>query len=724
MNTEDKNIPNQLKEIRVRAKLSQSGLAQLIGTSSVAVDQWERNNTVPSRTQVKKITELFDKAKRDVRIQLPLTVLQNGSFASKGSTRHALPSSGQRNLFTEHQKIKLREAPATSILSQLKSGIFFGGGEQNIESIFASHHYPAKTADSAVKLEVSAGKNTYTYDAHTYHTKVPPQGIVEFIKYYLPEGGVILDPFAGSGMTGVAARIAGIDVILNELSPAACFISHNFTETISPWAFGAAVNTVLKATKKVRKELYSTKCRECGKDTEILYTVWSYRVLCLHCKFEFTLWDHCRKYGSSVREHKILKEFPCPSCGEILKKRALTRTDAVPVILGYKCCSKSQMEHPLNNDDFDRIAKIETGRFLLEGYFPKTNLPDGINLNQPKRHGLTSIDRFYTRRNLSAMSHLWKEINRLEDAQLASSLAFVFTSLYQRVTRLSEFRFWGGSGNTARFNVPFIFNEANVFVTFNRKAASILDHLETTANYYKGQKAVVCNSATDLGYIPDESMDFIFTDPPFGGNINYSEMNILWESWLGEFTDATNEAIVNRVQGKNIEDYKILMEKSLSECYRVLRREHWMLLVFMNSSKKIWEVIKCAVQQAGFIIERLDIFDKQHGTFKQFVSENTAGCDLVLHCHKPLRPIGPGEPKKHVPCRESILEFLEKRDKSIPVTAYLHVVRGNEADLRRLYSEWLAFGLPKNHELADFSFFRSEVTKILELGEGSVVKNG
>ena len=719
MNSEPKSIPKQLKEIRTRAKLSQSELARLIGASSVAVDQWERNNTVPSRMQVKKIIELFNKTKRDVKIQIPFTTLQNGSFASRGSTRHAFPSSTQRNLFTENQKIKLREEPVKSILSLLKTGIYFGESEQNIASILAKHRYPSKTADCAAKLEVSAGKNTYTYDAHTYHTKVPPQGIVEFINHYLPEGGVVLDPFAGSGMTGVASRVAGADVILNELSPAACFISHNFTETISPWAFGAAVNTVLNASKKIRKELYTTKCRECGKNTEILYTVWSYRVLCLHCQLEFTLWDHCRKYGRTVREHKILNVFPCPSCGELLKKRTLTRTSAVPVILGYKCCNRSQVEHPLSNDDFERIAKIETAFFLLEGYFPKTNLPDGVNLNQPKRHGLTSIDRFYTMRNLSAMSHLWKEINRLEDVQLASSIAFVFTSLYQRVTRLSEFRFWGGSGNTARFNVPFIFNEANVFITFERKAANILDHLETTANYYKGKKAVVCNSATNMGYIPDESIDFIFTDPPFGGNINYSEMNILWESWLGEYTDTTNEAIVNRMQGKDVEDYKVLMGRSLSECYRVLRRGHWMLLVFMNSSKKVWEAIKWAVQQAGFIIERLDIFDKQHGTFKQFVSENTAGCDLVLHCRKPLKTIKTGDSKKHITYKESISTFLERRDKSIPVTAYLHVDRGNEVDLRRLYSEWLAFGLPKEHELADFLDFRIEVIKILEAGEGS-----
>src|SRR5207247_1983336 len=136
------------------------------------------------------------------------------------------------------------------------------------------------------------------------------------------------------------------------------------------------------------------------------------------------------------------------------------------------------------------------------------------------------IDRFYTPRNLAAMSSLWRVIHQVESIELAAYLAFVFTSLYQRVTRLSEFRFWGGSGNTARFNVPFIFNEANVFITFERKARSIQDHLETTAMEYNGNVRVTQGSATDLRQLPNDSIDLIFTDPPFGANINYSEMNI------------------------------------------------------------------------------------------------------------------------------------------------------------------------------------------------------
>ncbi|HLY32582.1 MAG TPA: DNA methyltransferase, partial [Ktedonobacterales bacterium] len=297
---------------------------------------------------------------------------------------------------------------------------------------------------------------------------------------------------------------------------------------------------------------------------------------------------------------------------------------------------------------------------------------------------------------------------RIKDVELAARLAFVFTSLYQRVTRLSEFRFWGGSGNTPRYNVPFIFNEANVFVTFARKARTIQDHLLATAAHYQGQAVVVQQSATHLDSLPDTSVDLIFTDPPFGANINYSEMNFLWESWLQRFTETQDEAIVNSVQGKTLQDYQRLMTQSLSECYRVLRPGYWMLLVFMNSSAQVWEALRTAISEAGFVIRKADVFDKQHATFKQLVSENTAGCELVLHCWKPtMTGETPTEnDDEAVSQREAIFAFLAGANVEKRRQAFLHVSRPEETDFRSLYSEWLIKALTAGEVTLDFAQFR------------------
>jgi DNA modification methylase len=627
-------------------------------------------------------------------------------FASRGARRlRQLP------LLDSPPEIKLNDEPLPPILSRISESRFFiKNGHEILSNLLLSHTQSSTTSIEPPNDGMSAGKNTYTYDAHTYHTKVPPQGIAELIKHYLPEGGLVLDPFSGSGMTGVAAISNGYDCILNELSPAACFISSRFSKNIDPVLFEAGVQRILEETIAIRKLLYTTNCRECGKEAELSYLVWSYKVLCPDCKHEFVLWDVCRHYGESVKEHKILSEFPCPKCKSILYKSRLQRTISVPVQVGYKCCGSRQQEvtHPPDERDLERILAFEIAPPVAEGFYPTTELPTGVNLRQPARHGIDRIDRFYTPRNLAAMSHIWRAIHRVEDSELAAQLAFVVTSLYQRVTRLSEFRFWGGSGNTARFNVPYISNESNVFVTFARKARSIQDHLETTATHYSGTGLVVQNSATNLDYLPDRSVDLIFTDPPFGAYINYSEMNILWESWLQRFTDNTEEAIINRVQQKGVVEYKSLMAKSLNESYRVLRPGHWLLLVFMNNSGEVWEALHSSITSAGFCIVKADIFDKQHGTFKQFVSENTAGCDLVLHCLKPEKPLSESVATDVF---TELGAFLEEAQAHKLKVEYLHVERDSEIDMRQLYSAWIGRCVMEKQPIMDFARFRKEVEK-------------
>lgn len=214
--------------------------------------------------------------------------------------------------------------------------------------------------------------------------------------------------------------------------------------------------------------------------------------------------------------------------------------------------------------------------------------------------------------------------------------------------------------------------------------------------------------------MPDNSVDLVFTDPPFGANINYSEMNILWEAWLGSFTDTTNEVIVNRFQKKDVEQYGELMTKSLAECYRVLRPGHWMILVFMNSSHKIWQSVRKAVIDSGFALERIDIFDKQHGTFKQFVSENTAGCDLLLHCRKTGINGAVVNSPSDFTTDLSVNAFLRDRIRSIPTFPYIHVQRNEEVDYRMLYSEFLSNRLMNEANVLDFSTFRSRAESFIK----------
>ncbi|MBI4785518.1 MAG: hypothetical protein HY782_00505 [Chloroflexi bacterium] len=330
------------------------------------------------------------------------------------------------------------------------------------------------------------------------------------------------------------------------------------------------------------------------------------------------------------------------------------------------------------------------------------------------------MDTLYTTRNLQAVARLWDIARRWRDRDLSLKLMFTVTSLYQRVTRLSEFRFWGGSGNIANYNVPMIFNEQNVFKVFHRKARTIRDYLDTWSQPPDMPFCISTQSATDLRQIPDASIDHIFTDPPFGSNINYSEMNYLWEAWLGIFTDTREEAIVNRMQGKTVEDYRGLITNALREMHRVLKPGRWLTLVFHNSSSEIWAAIQAALRASGFELAKIQTLDKRHGTFKQFVSENAVGYDLILHCTKRFHDTAPiHDSKKESTALSAIRLFLASTLKQDPdgfVVRYLHVGRQDELDTRKLYSLWLKKQMEADTIIdLDYHIFRQMAQQAIEL---------
>src|SRR5690606_32109220 len=99
-----------------------------------------------------------------------------------------------------------------------------------------------------------------------------------------------------------------------------------------------------------------------------------------------------------------------------------------------------------------------------------------------------------------------------------------------------------------------------------------------------------------LSQVESGSIDYVFTDPPFGSNLFYADCNLIWESWLGRLTNSTNEAVINRSLreengGKTLEDYTGLMEGAMKEIARVLKPGGWATVVFHNTDAEVWQSI-------------------------------------------------------------------------------------------------------------------------------------
>ena len=145
---------------------------------------------------------------------------------------------------------------------------------------------------------------------------------------------------------------------------------------------------------------------------------------------------------------------------------------------------------------------------------------------------------------------------------------------------------------------------------------------------------ITTTGTTALLGLPDDSVDYVFTDPPFGENIYYADLNFLVESWHRVLTNAAPEAIVDRFKGKGLPEYQRLMQRCFEEYRRVLKPGRWITIVFHNSRNAVWTAIQEALLAAGFVVADVRTMDKRQGSYRQ-VTSTAVKQDLVISAYKP-----------------------------------------------------------------------------------------
>src|SRR5690606_15104390 len=211
--------------------------------------------------------------------------------------------------------------------------------------------------------------------------------------------------------------------------------------------------------------------------------------------------------------------------------------------------------------------------------------------------------------------------------------------------------------------IPSTIAERNIPVLASGKVSDLRHVFELRLPH---QYAAISSQTTSNLLAANESADYIFTDPPFGGNLMYSELNFLWETWLKVFTNNKPEAIENKVQGKELPEYQRLMTECFKEYYRVLKPGRWMTVEFHNSKHSVWNSIQEALQAAGFVIADVRTLDKQQGSFKQVTSANAVKQDLVISCYKPNGGLE-ARFKKEAGTEEGVWDFVRTHLMQLPV---------------------------------------------------------
>ena len=528
--------------------------------------------------------------------------------------------------------------------------------------------------------DVSEGKTHAVYKAHGYHTKVPHLAIVPSILHYTEPGDIILDGFSGSGQTGVAAQWCGAaptsyrtelekkwksesrhppkwgtrHCVLNDLSPTATFISSNYNQPFDAKVFASAARKLLTDIEQELGWMYETLHNDGKSKGRIEYTVWSEVFTCPNCAGEVNFINEALD-GHSKR---VREEFSCPHCDVKLTKKKLerlyvTQPDSAtgkmlsvpkrePTLISYKL-GKTRYEKKLDADDLALLRKIEALRLPPE--VPTVAFPFADMWEAPRMRdkGISHTHHLFFPRAAQALGALWRRAKAYPDVRTRHMLVFTV-----------EQAIWGLS-ILARY-APTHFSQVNQYLA---GAYYIGSQIVECSPWYVLQgkinrlpKAFELNYAREAGTViatcsttahlslQDESIDYIFTDPPFGENFPYAELNFLVEAWYGVITEARLDAIVdrskeNRAAQKSIADYRRLMVACFSEYYRVLKPGRWMTVVFSNSQASVWNSLQSALQQAGFVVANISALDKKQGSFKAVTTSVAVKQDLVISAYKP-----------------------------------------------------------------------------------------
>ncbi|MEW6725470.1 MAG: DNA methyltransferase [Bacillota bacterium] len=567
--------------------------------------------------------------------------------------------------------------------------------------------------------DVSEGKNDPIYNAHSYHTKVPHKAIMRYILHYTEPGDVVFDGFCGTGMTGVAAQLCGdkatveslgykVDqdgtiyqqetdengkvvwkpfsklgarrAILNDLSPAATFIAYNYNTPVDVEAFEREARRILKEVEEEFGWLYETLHTDGKSKGRINYTVWSDVFLCSQCQGEIVFWD------VAVEQGEVKDIAFCPHCNaEVTKSnldRAMTtkmdqalgklvqKARQVPVLINYSI-GKTKYEKAPDDDDLRLLGRIEN--VLVEDWYPTKRIDEDIDLWYERDYralGIYSIDGFFIRRSLIMVAWFKRKMEAISarDRRLGGFLWFWFQSVLMGFSRLNRYlknafsqvnRILSGT-----LYVGAMQSEVSPWYSLEGK----ISRLSVFSAISRHFGAVSTSSAARAG-LPDSSLDYIFVDPPFGSNIIYSDLSIIWESWLRLFTNTSEEAVVHRRKKSNaftLKNYKEMMCKCFSSMYRALKPARWITVEFHNSKNSVWTAIQEALMRAGFVIADVRTLDKQMQTFKQVTAAGAVKQDLVISAYKPNDGLE-GRFKLTAGTEDGVWDFVRTHLRQLPV---------------------------------------------------------
>lgn len=527
------------------------------------------------------------------------------------------------------------------------------------------------------------------YRAMKYWGRKPHNIWSDYIAHYCPEDGVVLDPFMGSGISTFESLKLGRKIISTDLNPLSAFVVEVLSTNFDEDKFKKAVENIVKDIKE--DDIYKAHYTKII-DGEI-HTVYNY------------VWLR----------------------GRVGLVRA--KTDEGDSI--------SMMADEKDFMNADNMASITIPYWYPQDAFPQN---PSITNNFIRNIGGTTFDYLWTRRNLYLLAKIFDLIQKSESSvQLHLMYAFIHTLhlVCKMVVPRGEAgnRDFSGSWGRADYMIRNRSMEQNPLIVFIRSCLdrqgvmnAMLDAKKSLPqkkkiNFVGQGKKIKATADINYGvvdvadlcdYIKDDSIDFVLTDPPYGGLVQYMDLSLVWLVWLQHFDsrfipDSSGEITYK----KDITDrgsYYRKLVLAFRNMFRVLKPNHYMVVTFHNQDIKEWNDFVSAIREAGFTFEKVTHqYNKRSGESNVANPYGTTSSDFYIRCKKVETPKGnDGRMELRRFVIQRTIAILVDRSEATPFTFILN----------GLLPDMLQAGYLQPDEPAE------ELKKILadEVGEGKIFK--
>ena len=467
------------------------------------------------------------------------------------------------------------------------------------------------------------------YTAMKYWGKKPHNIWRTYIENYTPKNGLCLDPFAGSAISAFEAVKAGRKAIAFDLNPLTAFIIEVISSNFDKVKFENAVQKIISKihNDETYQKYFFTTCRKCGSKKAI---VQNYK------------WDNGKLYEVGI---------VCENCRKELNSKKIVRYISKP------------------NKEEEKIAS-ELYKIKIDTWYPKTKFPksESFSASFKVAIGGSSFSDLWTKRNLYVISKIFDLILKEKDEDLKKQLLYGFIQTIHLCTKMSVPR-------TSRGNRPFSTSwgrsayicanrqmEMNPLLVFQGSCIgkqSVESSLKDAQKYLGKRPKLLyvdernksnrsknfdikygiidVNTITD--YLDEKSIDFIMTDPPYGGLVQYLDLSSIWLVWLEKYDKRYKpnydaEITINK-ETQPIEVYKIKFQNAIKNLFKVLKNDGKIVFTFHNKKIKIWNTFLNAIVLAGFKIEKV-IHQQNRRTGEANVANpyGTSASDFYIRCIK------------------------------------------------------------------------------------------